>query len=238
MQVVHILADALDCPHKGYSLALRIAGGKTSTDLDLLSHKWSGRLRGAKMPDKEREAWLVLYPNLNAVWNHPLWNALRDKPLPECQQCFDLRVSADHRMRRFSGQTMLDWIGVPDPDRIYDIVLLLRSDDKSLFLQRLWLLKNLAAYLLVATIFEPFRAVVVPLYRCIRSVPLSKAFSKRLHECLPFSPICWERWVNAAQTAAEDWQRSGEGRTQSMARQWLWEELASSDFQRRLASMR
>ncbi|WAB99732.1 hypothetical protein OSW16_08860 [Pseudomonas putida] len=238
MLLVHTLADELQCGHKGYALGMRLCAGSSEIDVvEAQSHKWGGRLRGAKISEAERDSLIASYPVLGAVWSDPLWEDLKYvRANAEIPRCFDSILPADHAMRKFSPTSMRQWIDVPDPKRLCEIVLLLRDDSSSLHLQRLWVIKNLAAYLLVVSIFAPFRPVAVPLYKCIRDLPLKKAsMVDALQSRLLFSLPDWERWVQAAQEEATEWLGSRKGRNPALARRWLWNELTNSDFQRRLS---
>ncbi len=238
MLFVHTIADGVPCEHSGYALGLRMGASSDLSVVGVESHRWQRRILGAAIPSPERETLMARFPGLRTVWNNPLWEVLKDNGSHfDSQQCFDSVVGVDHPMRRFSHCSMQKWVGVPEPERIREMVLLLKNDDHSLHLQRWWMMKHLAPYVLVASTFAPFRPVAAPLYRCIRDLPLNKpSMVDSLHGYLPISPTHWDNWVNAAQQEATEWLGSRKGRTQELARRWLWDMLPSSDFQRRLSS--
>lgn len=226
MLFVHTLADALGCPHTGYALNHRLDPGRMSIYDDVPYHRWEGRLLGAEIPAEEREHLISQYPDLQPVWNDPLWEVLKEGgSQAEWTERFDCTVAADHPMRDFCNPSMRDWVGVPNAQRLKEMLLLLRNEVHGLFSQRLWLMKNLAAYVLVVSIFDPFRPIAVPLYRCICDLPLSKRSVRHLEQCLTIDPLRWGKWVTAAQREAENWMRSGDGRTPALAQRWLWEAL-------------
>ncbi len=223
----HSLAEELGCAHTGYALGRRLEPEGAVLCPETWYHKWCGRLKGACISRQdELQRLLHDYPRLEVIWNDPLWEALKQHGTAETWASrFDARVQPDDKMRSFTNASMIAWVGVPEPQRLVDLLILLRDQRFGLGLQRLWVLKNMRAYLLVVSAFPPFSWAPAELYGCIRRLPGNERSAKWLSAAMSDSPEEWRKAVECAKYHVDCWMNEAVGRTQSGARGWLWDGL-------------
>lgn len=193
---IHALADEVGCGHSGQELGRWWKQNYEKLPTRKVNRKWSKYFLGSLPQRNFRELLVGMFPSLQLILDNNIWWALGGRQNTNeywDEYAFSVRVCGEP-IGFIEGDSTKAIFDYPSWDRIWVMVILLRTRSFDFSLHRLWLSRNFSSVFFLACSQPPLNHVRWDLYQAITALIDKGEFGEQFLERWPYNDASfWQR---------------------------------------------